>query len=594
MFRRTLTPLFAFGLAIAVSAAPQQPAAPNPAAGPQPQAPGGRQGAPGTMTVWAPHTVTPEKIDDEMIAKIRAEGMDHSKIMWIEHYLTDVYGPRPTGSPNHVAAANWAVKTMTSWGLTNGHLEPFTWRGIGWLPGRASGYITAPVKANLKFEALPWSPSTKGTVSGTVVHILAPEAPTEAELTAFLAGVAPKVKGGIVMVGPAPDAPVNFTEAQKRTPDDVAKARYLPPDPNAPARGGRGGGPGGGRGGRGGAPVAEGHLSAQQVNQRIATLLRENMPALRIVASGAGRIPGLVVAQNGAGQIYDQETPQSPGVILRNEDYGRIARIIADGTPVSVEFNIVNEYFPDGKTSYVTVAEIPGTDKKDEVVMLGGHLDSWGSATGATDNAIGCAIMMEAVRILQAVGAKPRRTIRVALWSGEEQGLLGSIAYVAQHFGMAESPKPEHAKLDAYWNIDGGTGRVRGGSIFGPPQAGVILAQFLKPFEDWGVYGASTTTSRATGGTDSTAFNQAGLPGMGGSQDPIEYGSTTHHTNLDTYERIVPDDVMKNAVISASLVWHIANRDKMMPRFSADDMPPLPPARGTGAGTAAGRGGGRR
>jgi hypothetical protein len=580
MFRRLRTPLLAVGLVVAVSASPQQ----RPA---QAQGRGG-QAAPGTITTWAPITLPTETVDQAMNAKIRAEGMERSKIMWIEHYLTDVYGPRPTGSPNHVAAANWAIKTMTSWGLTNGHLEPFTWRGIGWLPGRATGFITAPVKANLKFEALPWSPSTNGTVSGEVVQVLPPENPTEAELTTYLAGLAPKVKGAIVMVGLPPDAPVNFNEPQKRTPDDQWKARYLPPDANAPARGGRGGFPGGGRGGRGAAPVPEGRLSPQQVNQRITQLLRDNMPALRLTASGAGRIPGLIVAQNGAGQIYDQETPQSPGVILRNDDYGRISRIIADGTPVSVEFNITNQYFPEGKTSYTTVAEIPGTDKKDEIVMLGGHLDSWASATGATDNAIGCAIMMEAVRILQAVGAKPRRTIRVALWSGEEEGLLGSIAYVAQHFGMAESPKPEHAKLDAYWNIDGGTGQVHGGSIFGPPQAGVILAQFLKPFEDWGVYGASTTTSRATGGTDSTSFNQAGLPGMGGGQDQIEYNSTTHHTNLDTYERIVPEDVMRNAVISASLVLHIANRDKMMPRFSDDDMPPLPAGRGGGAGTGGG------
>ena len=590
MFRKLVAPLLAFGLVITVSAAPQQPPAQNPPAGAPAQGGrgGGRQGAPGQapqMTVWAPITVAPETIDAEMNAKIRAEGMDGSKIMWIEHYLTDVYGPRPIGSPNHVAAANWVVKTMTSWGMKNAHLEPFTWRGIGWQPGRATGFITSPVKANLKFEAVPWSPSTNGTVSGPVVQILPPESPTEAELTAFLTDLAPKVLGGIVMVGLPPNAPVNFNEPQKRTPDDQARARYLPADPNAPGRGGRSG-----RGGRGGpaTPPAEGHLSAQQVSQRITTLLRDNPPALRLVASGAGRIPGVIVAQNGAGQSYDEATQISPGVILRNDDYGRISRILADGVPVTVEFNISNQYFPEGKTSYVTVGEIPGTDKADEVVMLGAHLDSWASATGATDNAIGCAIMLEAARILETVGAKPRRTIRVGLWSGEEQGLLGSIAYVQQHFGMAESPKPEHAKLDAYWNIDDGTGRVRGASIFGPPEAGVILAQFFKPFEEWGIYGASTTSSRATGGTDSTSFNQAGLPGIGTQQDPIEYNSTTWHTNLDTYERMVPDDVMKNAVITASVVLHIANRDRMMPRFPADAMPPLPPSRGGGAG--AGRG----
>jgi hypothetical protein len=216
--------------------------------------------------------------------------------------------------------------------------------------------------------------------------------------------------------------------------------------------------------------------------------------------------------------------------------------------------------------------------------MLGGHLDSWTSATGATDNAIGCAIMMEAARILETTGAKPRRTIRVALWSGEEEGLLGSFAYVKQHFGSAEQPLPDFAKLDTYWNIDDGTGRVRGASIFGPPDAAIALALFLKPFEDWGVYGASASTARVEGGSDNGAFAVAGLPGIGAQQDPIEYNSTTWHTDLDNYERIVPDDVMKNAVISASVVYAIASRDKMMPRFSHDEMPEVPPARGGGAG----------
>src|SRR6185503_11825990 len=242
---------------------------------------------------------------------------------------------------------------------------------------------------------------------------------------------------------------------------------------------------------------------------------------------------------------------------------------------------------PEGKTSYVTVAEIPGTDKADEVVMLGGHLDSWTSATGATDNAIGSAVMMEAMRILQTIGAHPRRTIRIALWSGEEEGLLGSFAYVKNHFGSAEQPTSEFNKLDAYWNIDDGTGRVRGANIFGPPAAAAILAQYMKPFEDWGVFGASSSTARVEGGSDNGAFAVAGLPGIGTQQDNIEYNSTTWHTNLDNYERIVPDDVMKNAVVTASVVLHLANRDAMLPRFSPENMPAVPPARGAGAGAPA-------
>ena len=532
----------------------------------------------------------PEPIDAAMNAKLRAEEMDHSKIMWIEHELTDVYGPRPIGSPNHVAAANWAVKTMESWGMKNAHLEPFTWRGVGWLPGRAVGYITSPVKANVKFEAVPWSPSTKGTVKGAVVSIVAPETPTEDELVTYLTPLAARVKGGIVMVGLPPEVPVNFNERPKRNADEDVKARYAPRDPNAAGRGGRGAGAGaGGRGGRGGpaTPPAEGHLSAQQVTQRINAFLRDNPPALRLTAQGPGRIPGVIVAQNGAGQIYDDTTPQSPAVILRTDDFGRIYRIIADGTPVNVEFNVSNQFFPEGKTSYVTVGEIPGSDKADEVVMMGGHLDSWTSATGATDNAIGCAIMMEAARIIQTTGAKPRRTIRVALWSGEEEGLLGSFAYVKNHFGSAEEPGKEYGKVDAYWNIDDGTGRVRGASIFGPPEAAEILAQYLKPFEDWGVFGASASTARVEGGSDNGAFAVAGLPGIGAQQDPIEYNSTTWHTNLDTYERIVPEDVMHNAVLSAAVMLGLANREQMLPRFTADKMPAVPPARDRNAGVVA-------
>ena len=568
MVRRLFIPiLIVVGLVTAVTA--QQP----------------QNQAPQTITVWAPHTITPEKIDTELNAKIRSEGMDRSKIMWIEHYLTDVYGPRPTGSPNLENAGKWAVQQMTSWGMKNAHLEPWDWGHPGWMPDRATGFVTSPIKVNLKFEVVPWTPSTKGTVSGAVVSLTTPENPTDAQLTQYLASMASKVKGGIVMTAAWTPVPVDFNPPVKRRDDEAVKAQYAPPNPNAPAGGGRGGRGGGAPGNRGGGAPAgaadPSRLTAQQVTQRITAFLKENPPALRL--QDAARAHGIIVAQNQGGQSYD-EAGQFPAVLLRNEDYGRIWRIMQDGTPVNVEFNVQTHYYPEGKVAYNTIGEIAGTDKADEVVMLGGHLDSWASATGATDNAIGCAIMLEAARILQTVGAKPRRTIRIALWSGEEEGLLGSLAYVKAHFGSAESPKPEFAKFNGYWNIDGGTGRVRGAGIFGPPEAGVIIAQFLKPFEDFGIFGASTTTSRTTGGTDSTSFNNAGLPGIGGGQDTIEYNSHTHHTNLDTYERIVPEDVIKNAGVTASLIYHIANRDKMLPRFPEGSMPAPPPQRGQTGG----------
>ncbi len=266
--------------------------------------------------------------------------------------------------------------------------------------------------------------------------------------------------------------------------------------------------------------------------------------------------------------------------MLRNEDYGRIARILADKTPVELEFSIVNKVYPEGRTAYNAVAEIPGSDKKDEVVMLGGHLDSWHSATGATDNAVGCATMMEAARILKAIGVAPRRTIRVALWSGEEQGILGSQAYVKQHFGSFEQPSAEYSRLVAYLNIDSGTGRARGASVFGPPSAAAVVRQALKPFEDLGVLGAAATTSRTVAGTDSTAFNNAGLAGIGFSQDPIEYNTHTHHTNLDTYERVIEDDVKASATVIAATLYQLATRDEMLPRLPPSAMPP-PPKRET-------------
>jgi len=347
------------------------------------------------------------------------------------------------------------------------------------------------------------------------------------------------------------------------------KRQYDPANPNG-GRGGRGGA----GGGRGAAEPDPARYTAVEVNEQIDAMLVANRALLRV--NDAARGEGIIVAQQHRG--YDPATAV-PTVILRNDDYGRIERLVADGENVTLRFDIVNHIYPEGKTSYNAIAEIPGTDKADEIVMLGGHLDSWHGGTGATDNAIGCAIMMEAARLIEAAGLKPRRTIRVALWSGEEEGLLGSLAYVKQHFGTAEDPKPEWFKLDAYLNVDTGTGRIRGAGVFGPPEAAAVIRPVLKQFEEWGVGGASSTSSRAVGGTDSTSFNNAGLPGIGMSQDPIEYNTMTHHTNLDTYERIVPDDVKKDAAIIAAQIWHLANRDEMLPRFPKDKMPAPVPVR---------------
>lgn len=502
-------------------------------------------------------------LDPDINAKIRREGMERSQIMRTLHVLTDVHGPRLTGSPALKAAGEWAVQQMKAWGFTRGQLEPWDWGHPGWVNERASGHIVSPVQDQLTFEVLAWTPSTNGTVRAPAYQMVLPERPTPETLAAYLESIRGEVKGKIVLAGRHVVVPVDFNPPAKRRDDAQVRAQY---DPNNPAagQGGRGG-----RGGRGGEPAPPPPMSAAEISSRIDAFFVANGAVALI--NDAGRAHGQIIAFGN--RTYDV-TKTVPTVVMRNEDYGRISRILAGGTPVELEFTIVNRVYPEGRTAYNAVAEIEGTDKKDEIVMLGGHLDSWHAATGATDNAVGCATMMEAARILLAIGVKPRRTIRVALWSGEEQGILGSQAYVRQHFGSFEDPKPEFSKLVAYLNIDSGTGRARGASVFGPPEAASVIRQALAPFEDLGVVGAIATRSRQVGGTDSTAFNNAGLPGIGFGQDPIEYSSHTHHTNLDTYERIVEEDVKKSAVVIAAVLYQLAMRDEMLPRFDKTTMPP--------------------
>jgi Zn-dependent M28 family amino/carboxypeptidase len=318
---------------------------------------------------------------------------------------------------------------------------------------------------------------------------------------------------------------------------------------------------------RGSEPI----LNARAVSQQIDEFLVAAGAALRI--DDAGRDHGQIRAFHN--RTYDL-SKVVPTLVMRNEDYGRIARLLGDGTQVELEVDIVNRSYPDGTTVYNAIAEIPGSDRADEVLMLGGHLDSWHAATGATDNGIGAAVMMEVARILAAVGARPHRTIRVALWGGEEQGLLGSSAYVEQHFGSAEDPKPEFATFGGYFNIDSGTGQARGATVFGPTEAADILRAALAPFEDINIEGAVSTQSRRRGGSDHTSFNNAGLPGIGMGQDPVEYGTYTWHTNLDTYERIVETDAQKSAIVIAAAVYHLANRDGLLPRFETGAMPERP------------------
>src|SRR5262245_10580042 len=502
-----------------------------------------------------------ERPDQGVFWKIRQEGTANSHILSTLHMLTDVYGPRLTGSPNLKAAGEWAMQQMRTWGMTNAHLEPWDFGHPGWVNERLVAHLVSPVKDALVVEALSWTPGTNGVARAAAVQITLPPQPiTQGDLTVYLEGIKATVKGKIMLVGPHVIVPVTFNAVPLRREDADVQTQMNTP-PAIVAAGPRGQGP---------APDASTPrpLTNNQVQEQLNQFLVANGALVRI--NDAGRDHGQIRAfQN---QTYDV-AKAPPTVVMRNEDYGRISRLLADKRTVELEFEIVNRTYPEGRTNYNVVAEIPGGDKAQEVVMLGGHLDSWHSATGATDNAIGCAIMMEAARIIKTIGLQPRRTIRVALWSGEEQGLLGSQAYVMEHFGTFEEPKADYDKFAAYFNVDSGTGRVRGLTVFGPPAAGTVLREAASSFKDLGLLGATTTRTRATGGTDSTSFNAAGLPGINTLLDPIEYQTHTWHTNLDTYERIVEEDVKQSAIVMASMVYHLAMRDERLPRFSKEEMP---------------------
>jgi len=505
--------------------------------------------------------VAQEKVDADIQWKIRREATQNSQILRTLHFLTDVHGPRLTGSPNLKAAQEWVMQEATRWGLTNAHLEPWNFGHPGWVNEQLSVHVISPIKDSLVTEALAWTPGTNGTVTAQAVRIVVPSQPTTERLTKFFDDNRAAVKGKIVMIGEPAVVPVTILPPQKRREDNDVRAQYDPVNPTASNFGG------GGNNTRTDPDV----LSTNQVAERLDQFLVAAGAAARV--NDAGREHGQIRAFNN--RTFDV-TKAVPTVVMRNEDFGRLSRLMAGGRAVELELNIVNRTYPEGATAYNVVAEIPGSDRAHEVVMLGGHIDSWHAATGATDNAIGCATMMEAIRILQALGVKPRRTIRLALWSGEEQGLLGSQAYVREHFGMVENAKPGHANFAGYFNIDSGTGRARGMNVFGPPEAAKILREATAPFVDNGFFGVNATQSRRRGGTDSTSFNEAGLPGIGVQQDPIEYGTHTWHTNLDTYERIIERDAQQSAMVIAAAVYHLAMRDQMLPRLPKEKMPALP------------------
>jgi hypothetical protein len=489
-----------------------------------------------------------DKADMQAVAKIKEQGLNQSKVMDYAHYLTDVIGPRLTASPGYRKAANWAKDELTRIGLVNAQVEPWGDFGKGWEQLKCYIAMTAPYYQ--PFIAMPkaWTGSTPGKklLKGEIILVKAKD-------TVELMQYAGKLKDKIVMTWTPTQLKPSFEPDGQRfadsTLDKMARAELRQPQQ--------------GQGGRQQAGGTQGNFANQMIVQRrMNELINKEKPALILSISPRGN-DGTIFVSSGGSYAKDAEIAPA-SVVLSSDDYLRIQRMIESGTPVTVEAEVKTKFFTEDLKGYNVTAEIPGADPalKDEIVMLGGHLDSWHAATGATDNAAGCSAMMEAVRILLASGLKPRRTIRIALWGGEEQGLHGSRNYVKNHF----TDSVARSKVSAYFNLDNGTGKIRGVYCQSNPNVKDMFAAWLEPFHD---LGAKTITLNNTGGTDHLAFDGLGIPGFQFIQDPVEYDTRTHHTNMDTYDHLIADDLKQAATIIASFVYHTAQRNDKLPRKNA-------------------------
>jgi len=494
-----------------------------------------------------------ENIDTAAISKIRAEGLGHSQVMDIVFHLTDASGPRLTNSPGYFRAANYAKTSLAGWGLQNSMLDPWGGFGKSWELQKSYLAMTAPYYKPLEGYPKSWVAGTNGLKSADVVLIAAKDS---TELMQYKG----KLKGKILILDKndvyaqsfKPDA-TRYTDEQLTTMENAKAPAPQPPLDTAAMR----------------------RRREQFANQnrngaaRVATLLREmakSEGAVAILSDVVRGHDGTLFVQGGG--AYKAEDPENfTDIVIPLEDYNTTLRLLKASIPVKMEAEVKTKFSAADTTGYNVVAEIPGTDPtlKDEVVMLGGHLDSWHSATGATDNAAGSAVMLEAIRILKATGLQPKRTIRIALWSGEEEGLLGSRGYVKKTFGDPATMQltPAHAKFSSYFNIDNGTGKIRGIYLQGNEACRKIFEQWFKPFND---LGAKTITISNTGGTDHQSFDAVGLPGFQFIQDPIEYDTRTHHSTADSYDHLIADDLKQMATIVAAFVYDAAQRAEKLPR----------------------------
>lgn len=474
-----------------------------------------------------------------IINKFREEEDQHSQIMEVVENLTDIYGPRLTNSPNIREAASYAVKTLNSWGLANVHEETWGPFGRGWSNELFEANEIAPRHFPLIAYPKAWTPGTNGPVTADAIYA---KIEREQDFSSYRG----KLRGKFVLTAPMRTLDPQWNApAHRYTDQELADLAQPRPPQSAPDK-----------------EAIERQRKEQEFNAKLVKFLTDEGAAAWL--EPAPHDGGTITVQAG-GSRDPKDPPVLPRLAVDMENYGRILRTLDKSIPVTLRIDIENKFYDDDLDSFNIVAEMPGEDKADEVVMLGAHFDSWPGATGATDNAAGSAVMMEAIRILKACNAKMRRTVRLALWTGEEEGLLGSRAYVQQHFADRNSMalKPDHAKLSAYFNVDNGTGKIRGIYLQGDDAVQPIFAKWMEPFR---ADGMTTLSPRGTNGTDHVSFDEVGLPAFQFIQDPMEYDTRTHHTNMDTFERIQPADLKQMAVIVASFVYQTANAAELLPR----------------------------
>ena len=511
-----------------------------------------------------------ESLDMTMYQRIRDEGLSHSHVLEFASGLMDGIGPRLTGSPNVKKANEWTRDQLTAMGCANAHLEDWGEFGMGWRQLNTWVRMSAPDTAVFIAQALPWSPSSHGPVNGRAIWVNARD---EKDLEKYKG----KLDGKIVFFGEMRDVkPVDKALWERRDDADLKKTAEYPVHVGEQEQG------------------FQDFIRRLEFREAAGRFFAAEHALAVVLPSRDGRngggSGGTIFDDGGAGLgwfAYKREHAEElPVVVMAIESYGRVYRLLKANVPVSVEMDVETEFTGDHEHGFDTIAEIPGSDPKlkDEVVMVGGHLDSWASATGATDNGAGTVVAMEVMRILNALHVQPRRTIRVGLWTGEEQGEFGSYGYVKQHFGFvplsaapdqAKLPdflrkpagpvqlKPEQQKISGYFNLDNGSGKIRGIFLQENAAIGPIFQQWIAPLQDLGV---STITMRNTGGTDHEAFDSVGVPGFQFIQDMLDYGSRTHHSNMDTYERLQGEDLAQAAVVEAIFVYNTAMRDQMLPR----------------------------